>query len=257
MWPWAQYASSKLGAPALGILGQWAGESGTGSSLPADFNYAGIKAGSKFAKGDFVLTEERYNKKQLERAMKGGEDLAGVLGQNDTIKKKGKNVTIDQWYGAGAWQGAKDKGLDWVQVKSYFAKFGDLQDFTDSYVTFLKNPRYAEAMKAESATDFGKAVASAGYATASSDKYATKVGDFAKSAFAEEGGVFSGPNSGYPATMHGTEAVIPLNNNSGNFVKMFEDIAASNREIVVMMEQMVRAQNNSVDVQSKILRAQA
>jgi hypothetical protein len=116
-------------------------------------------------------------------------------------------------------------------------------------------------MKATSAEDFGKAVASAGYATASADKYATKVGDFAKSVAsqvsADEGGVFSGPNSGYPATLHGDEAVIPLNNNGGNFVKMFEDIAASNREIVGMMEEMVRAQNNSVDVQTKLLRAQA
>lgn len=254
MWPWAQYASSKLGAPALGILGQWAGESGTGSALPADFNYAGIKAGGKFAKGDFVLTEERYNKKQLERAISKGEDLAGVLDQNDTIKKKGKNVTIDQWFGKGAWQGAKDQGLDWVQVKSYFAKFGNLQDFADGYVSVLKSPRYAEAMKAQNATDFGKSVASAGYATANSDKYAQKVGDFANSAFAENGGVFSGPESGYPATLHGDEAVVPLKNNSGDFVKMFEDMASSNRELVEMMQEMVKAQRSSVDIQSKILK---
>jgi flagellum-specific peptidoglycan hydrolase FlgJ len=216
MYPWAQYASSILGAPALGILGQWAGESGTGSSLPAEYNYAGIKAGNKFAKGDFVLTEERYNQKQLDRAMKSGEDLAGVLGPNDTIKKKGKNVTIDQWYGAGAYQSAKDKGLDWVQVKSYFAKFGDLKDFTDSYVSFLRNPRYAEAMKAGSAEDFGKAVASAGYATASADKYGSHVGDFAKSVnvSASLEGIAKGPESGYAAQLHGTELIKRLTPNS-------------------------------------------
>ena len=67
------------------------------------------------------------------------------------------------------------------------------------------------------------------------------------------GGVFSGPNSGYPATLHGDEAVIPLNN-SGNFVKMFEDMANSNREMVGMMQEMVRAQRSSVDVQTKILK---
>jgi hypothetical protein len=64
---------------------------------------------------------------------------------------------------------------------------------------------------------------------------------------AAEGGVFSGPNSGYPATLHGDEAVIPLNNGGGNFVKIFEDM-------VFLMQEMVRAQRSSVDVQNKILK---
>ena len=80
--------------------------------------------------------------------------------------------------------------------------------------------------------------------------------DLASKAFAEKGGAFSGPDSGYPATLHGDEAVIPLNNNSGNFVKMFEDMAASNRQMASMMEEMVRAQKNSNDIQTKILRVQ-
>ena len=71
---------------------------------------------------------------------------------------------------------------------------------------------------------------------------------------AAEGGVFSGPKSGYPATLHGDEAVIPLNNNSGDFVKMFEDMASSNREMLGMMQEMVKAQRSSVDIQSKILK---
>tara|TARA_Y100000004_G_C8956672_1_gene431161 strand:+ start:110 stop:1747 length:1638 start_codon:yes stop_codon:yes gene_type:complete len=36
------------------------------------------------------------------------------------------------------------------------------------------------------------------------------VGDFVGGIFAHSGGVFSGPASGYPATLHGTEAVVPL-----------------------------------------------
>ena len=215
MMPWAEYASKQLGAPALGILGQWAGESGAGKNLPADYNYAGIKAGKKFAKGDYVLTEERYNQKQLERAIKSGESLAGVIDSpTDTIRKKGRDVTIDQWYGAGAFDKAAQAGLNWVQVKSHFAKFNDLKDFTDSYIGFLKNPRYADALKAESAEDFGYAVAKAGYATASADKYASKVGDFAKSISAREGGIVNGPISGYAATLHGNEVIVPLNPNS-------------------------------------------
>jgi predicted chitinase len=84
---------------------------------------------------------------------------------------------------------------------------------------------------------------------------ASEFGSLANDAVtAETGGVFSGPKSGYPATLHGDEAVIPLNNNSGDFVKIFEDMASSNREIVGMMQEMVRAQRNSVDVQTKILK---
>jgi hypothetical protein len=70
----------------------------------------------------------------------------------------------------------------------------------------------------------------------------------------EEGGIASGPRSGYGATLHGDEAVIPLNNGAGNFVKMFESMAESNRAMVSMMQEMVSAQKNSVDVQQKMLR---
>jgi hypothetical protein len=35
---------------------------------------------------------------------------------------------------------------------------------------------------------------------------------------------------------------------------MFEDMANSNREMVGMMQEMVRAQRSSVDVQTKILK---
>jgi hypothetical protein len=72
---------------------------------------------------------------------------------------------------------------------------------------------------------------------------------------AMEGGVARGPNSGYPATLHGDEAIIPLNNGAGDFVKMFEDMANSNREMAGLMQEMVRAQKSSVDVQYKILKS--
>ena len=81
-----------------------------------------------------------------------------------------------------------------------------------------------------------------------------KVVDMAGAAFAEKGGEFSGPNSGYPATLHGKEAVIPLENNSGNFVKMFEDIASSNREMVAMMDEMVRVHRATNGISEKMLR---
>ena len=72
-----------------------------------------------------------------------------------------------------------------------------------------------------------------------------------------EGGVAVGPNSGYPATLHGEEAVIPLNNGGGNFVKLFESMADSNSRMVGMLDELVRAQKTNNDISNKILRTQA
>jgi len=74
---------------------------------------------------------------------------------------------------------------------------------------------------------------------------------------AETGMIADGPDEGYQATLHGKEAVIPMQNNSGDFVKMFEAMAEGNFRMVAMMEEMVAAQKNSVDVQNKMLRAQS
>jgi hypothetical protein len=74
---------------------------------------------------------------------------------------------------------------------------------------------------------------------------------------AETGMIADGPETGYQATLHGKEAVIPMQNNSGDFVKMFASMAESSARMVDMMEQMVSAQKNSVDVQTKMLRAQS
>jgi hypothetical protein len=74
---------------------------------------------------------------------------------------------------------------------------------------------------------------------------------------AEEGGIVSGPASGYQTTMHGTEAVIPMQNNSGDFVKMFEVMATQSSRMADMLEILVRAQKDGNDISTKILRQQA
>jgi LAS superfamily LD-carboxypeptidase LdcB len=74
---------------------------------------------------------------------------------------------------------------------------------------------------------------------------------------AEEGGIVSGPASGYQTTMHGTEAVIPMQNNSGDFVKMFETMAVQSSRMADMLETLVRAQRDGNDISTKILRQQA
>ena len=71
-----------------------------------------------------------------------------------------------------------------------------------------------------------------------------------------DGGVAVGPNSGYPATLHGEEAVIPLNNGGGNFVKVFEDMAMMMGKQVGAMDELIRIAKNGNDIQTKILRVQ-
>jgi hypothetical protein len=74
---------------------------------------------------------------------------------------------------------------------------------------------------------------------------------------AEEGAIVSGPESGYNAKLHGTEAVIPMQNNSGDFVKMFEVMATQSGRMADMLETLVRAQRDGNDISTKILRQQA
>jgi LAS superfamily LD-carboxypeptidase LdcB len=96
------------------------------------------------------------------------------------------------------------------------------------------------------------------------------------------GGISDGPKSGYLATLHGPEAIVPLPdgtsipvkmdpNNSlngtvdglksevGNMMGQIRDLIVilsnnmNNGQLVDLMNEMVRAQKNSVDVQQKIL----
>ena len=74
---------------------------------------------------------------------------------------------------------------------------------------------------------------------------------------AEEGGEFSGPDSGYPAPLHGREAVIPLDNGSGNFVQLFEQMAMMMGQQASSLDELVRIAKNGNDISTKILRQQA
>jgi hypothetical protein len=189
MYPYAKYASEKLGGkiPPEAILGQWAGESGNGKSLGADFNYAGIKAKAGQPKGDFVLTEEAYSPKTIEDAQKkggilpGGESLVRVLDENSILKKTTKSgktgdFKASKWY--ASWYDKLKEGKVWVQIRSYFAKYKDPQEFTDAYVKVLSLPRYKKARESTDASSFGFEVAKAGYATAGAQKYSEKVAGF-------------------------------------------------------------------------------
>jgi hypothetical protein len=77
---------------------------------------------------------------------------------------------------------------------------------------------------------------------------------------AEKGGIFSGPNGGYAATMSGEGAVVPLENNSGNFVKLFQEMAQANEQMVQLLEETLELQEsiasatkNTADSSGKML----
>jgi len=98
-----------------------------------------------------------------------------------------------------------------------------------------------------------------------------------------DGGIASGPTSGYLAELHGPEAVVPLpdgktipvriEGNDFGASKINEDMTAmmnqfrshmetminkmNNRDLVTIMDEMVRAQKASNSIQEKLLRAAA
>ena len=101
-----------------------------------------------------------------------------------------------------------------------------------------------------------------------------------------KGGISNGPRSGYLAELHGPEAVVPLPDGKSIPVKMSGNRDSSNMmdsvggdmnnmmgqlkdvltmlsdkmndpQMIVLMDEMVRAQKNSLDVQNKMLRATA
>ena len=73
----------------------------------------------------------------------------------------------------------------------------------------------------------------------------------------ETGMIADGPDEGYQATLHGKEAVIPMQNNSGDFIKLFENMASDSKQMLAMMQEMVKAQKDSTSVANKMLRMQS
>lgn len=66
---------------------------------------------------------------------------------------------------------------------------------------------------------------------------------------AKNGGSFSGPESGYPATLHGNEAVVPLPDGRNIPVKM------DNSELVGKMDELIRIAKDQRDNSEKMLHA--
>jgi GH24 family phage-related lysozyme (muramidase) len=89
-----------------------------------------------------------------------------------------------------------------------------------------------------------------------------------KSGFAANGGIFDGPKSGYPMTLHGQEAVIPLKDsavpvtmsqefnttaaNLGELVNIMKNNVGMQATMLAVLEDMRRSQSNTADNTSRI-----
>jgi len=115
------------------------------------------------------------------------------------------------------------------------------------------------------------------YQGVGSNKALASRDDFMK-VFADKGGVFTGPKSGYDAILHGTEAVVPLPDgktipvtvnqttsgsmDTSEMISVLREVKSSmdsmtnradNQRVVDMLTELIRTQRNSNSIQEKIL----
>ena len=146
----AKKAAAKLNVPVLGLLAQWATESGWGSKPSGDYNYFGLKSFGKPPQKLVTTKETNLSKAQI-----------------DYYKQKG-------WF-------IKQAG-NTVVVKDLFKSYASVDQAVMSQADFLlSNPRYAKAgvFGTKTPLEYGEALRKAGYAT--NPKYAKAIEATAKS----------------------------------------------------------------------------
>lgn len=145
----AKKAAAKLNVPVLGLLAQWATESGYGSKPSGDYNYFGLKSFGKPPQKLVTTTEVGLSKDAIE-----------------DYKKKG-------WFISQS--GNK------VKVKDLFKSYSSIDEAVMAQADFLlTNPRYAKAgvFGTKTPLEYGQALKKAGYATDS--KYAETLSEVSK-----------------------------------------------------------------------------
>jgi flagellum-specific peptidoglycan hydrolase FlgJ/transposase len=146
----ARKAAAKLNVPVLGLLAQWATESGWGKKPAGDYNYFGLKSFGKPPQKLVTTRESNLSKAQI-----------------DYYKQKG-------WF-------IKQAGSS-VIVKDLFKSYSSVDQAVMAQADFLlTNPRYAKAgvFGTKTPLEYGEALRKAGYAT--DPKYAKAIESTAKS----------------------------------------------------------------------------
>jgi flagellar protein FlgJ len=146
----ARKAAAKLNVPVLGLLAQWATESGWGKKPAGDYNYFGLKSFGKPPQNLVTTKESNLSKAQI-----------------DYYKQTG-------WF-------IKQAGSS-VIVKDLFKSYSSVDQAVMAQADFLlTNPRYAKAgvFGTKTPLEYGEALRKAGYAT--DPKYAKAIESTAKS----------------------------------------------------------------------------
>lgn len=157
--PFAKETEHKTGISAVAILAQAAWESGWGKAAPGNM-YFGIKDSDGINGNEQLLTTTEYSRQ-------ANAQFPNIQSVTPVIRN----------------------GQKWFKyiIKDYFRKYNSPEEcFTDHAGFFIRNPRYAEALKVKgSANAFIDAIAKAGYATdptyaANLKKVATLIQSFIK-----------------------------------------------------------------------------
>jgi len=139
LYPFAKTTQEKTGIPALAILAQAAVESGWGKVAPGNM-FFGVKDTDGINGNEQLLATTEYSKSANAK-------FPNIISVKPVIKN----------------------GQKWFKysIKDYFRKYNTPEEcFTDHASFFLKNKRYADALKVKSNPyQFIDEIAKAGYAT--------------------------------------------------------------------------------------------
>ena len=156
------------------------------------------------------------------------------------------------------------------RVKQQFRAYESEEDSVRDYVDFLiKNKRYKDVLAASNLQQAIAAQGQTGYAT--DPEYAAKMAAIAKqnlaqptapaapapAAGAESGKILSGPVSGYKPnlTMHGTEAVVPLNNEAQKAAAGMPDTTPLIMAQIDKLDEMIAVMKNQLGISTRIMQA--
>ena len=155
---------------------------------------------------------------------------------------------------------AFNMGPNWIKEKGFKTLEKELKNFnTDGVVASLTNSKWAQQVGERSSHITGL-INSSGFLQA------------------KDGGMFNGPQTGYPMTLHGPEAVIPLKDGMvpvsmqdngitdsikqlvaqmSNTTKPAESDSSINEKLVKVLEDLVRGQNQLISNSDQMLRVAA
>jgi flagellum-specific peptidoglycan hydrolase FlgJ len=165
------------------------------------------------------------------KSLAGGGNYFGIKAKPGEIG--GGEVATKEW---------DEKQQKYVTIQARFRKYASMEQSAADYIKFLQeNSRYKGVLAAKTAEEAIAEQGKTGYA--SDPKYFAKIASIHAGAApkpklessaapklessevpkGQTGGLFSGPKSGYPVLLHGTELIIPMPN-TGDLATMLSSV---------------------------------